>query len=82
MAIAPRHSSEMWDLLNIPVRYNCYPKCLRAAQRTAKSRNIAILIRHHGPHHLEDHTRANQYVRPDGSVDIRRNETGGFIDAA
>lgn len=73
---------ERWDLLNLPGQWGCYPRALKAAKGAARLRRIPIMLRHHGPRHLEDQTRANQYVLPDGSVDIRRNESGGLIDAA
>lgn len=82
MAIAPRHPGEKWDLLNIQGRYSCYPKALRTAQRQAKSRGVPILIRHSGPNHGLDYTRVNQYVLPNGSADIRRDESGNPIDAS
>lgn len=73
---------EVWDLLNMNARYGCYPRAVKGAKGMARNRKIPILLRHHGPRHGEDDTRVNQYVHPDGRVDIRRDEGGKAIDAA
>lgn len=75
--------SEFWDLLNIQSKFNCHRAALRTAKRVAKSREEAILIRHHGPrpNPNKDPTRVNYYVWPDGQID-RRQENGQYVDVA
>lgn len=74
-------SGEKWDLLNIPAQFKCYRRALQSGKAMARRRGIPIMIRHHGARHLEDDTRVNQYVLPDGRVDIRRDASGARIDA-
>lgn len=74
-------SGEKWDLLNFVGQYKCFKKAFGVAKYRALRKQVPIMVRHHGPHHLEDDTRVNQYVHPDGRRDIRRDDAGKAIDA-
>ena len=76
--------AEYWDILNVPGRLNCHRSAAKIAQRIAKDRNVAIMVRHHGPRPAvnKDPTRVNYYVWPNGKADRLKGPNGGFVDVS
>ena len=73
--------AEHWDLLNIPAQFRCYRRAKLSGMAIAKARGVAIMIRHHGPRpDLNDPTRVNHYVQPNGEFVWARDESGNLID--
>ncbi len=73
--------AEHWDLLNIPARFTCYRRAFAAGAAIAKARDIAIMIRHHGPRpSVDDPTRVNHYVWPNGERNWAKDGHGWYVD--
>lgn len=82
--MSPRRGTtppEFWDLLNIGARFPCYRRASMAAKAVAAARGIPIMVRHHGSRpQLNDPTRINHYILPDGSTSYAKDERGWLID--
>lgn len=77
-------AKEFWTLLNVGGTFRCHRAACNVAKNIARSKGIAIMVRHNGPRPApnRDATRVNHYVWPNGKRDYSKSNSGEYVDVS